>query len=188
MLKGQLIPRSAAVGHHARVPAGRILDVSDYNEFRRLRGESLDAHPEAFATDGDDWRHAPREKVEAMLSSDALSVLGLFAECLVAIVGLRLEERPAVRHKASLWGLYVTPAERGQGYATGLVETALACAAEMPGLEMVRLVVDADNTSAISVFERTGFERYGLEPRARQAAGTYHDQLYMCRFLHRASA
>lgn len=161
----------------------RRLDVGDYDGFRRLRGEGLDAHPEAFATDGRDWRRAPRETVDALLSLDERPVLGLFDTELVGIVGLGLEERPAVRHKASLWGLYVTPRARGRGAARRLVESAIEHAAGIPRIEMLRLVVDADNAAAIAVFERAGFERYGLEPRARRVGATYRDQLYMCRFL-----
>lgn len=159
----------------------RRLDLADYEEFRAIRGASLEAYPESYATDSRDWRNAPRETVEALLAADDAPIVGAFDPRLIGVVGLRREGRPSVRHKASLWGLYVDPVRRREGVATALVSFVLQHASSLLGLELVRLVVDAENGAAISVFARAGFEQYGLEPRARLAAGRYHDQLYMYR-------
>ena len=165
----------------------RRLGVADYEEFKAIRGASLEAHPESYATNGEDWRNAPREKIEALLVADDAPIIGAFRPRLIGIVGLRREGRPSVRHKASLWGLYVDPGHRREGVATALVSSVLTLASSLPGLELVRLVVDADNAAAISVFARSGFEQYGLEPRARLAVGRYHDQLYMYRPVARTA-
>ena len=167
----------------------RLLDLADYDAFRALRASSLEAHPESYSTDAQDWRQAPREKVDAMLSAGGptgdLPIFGAFRPDLIGMVGLRREQRPVLRHKASLWGLYVDPNHRRATVATQLMTAAIDHASSQSELELVRLVVDADNTAAIAVFERSGFERYGLEPRARLVDGAYHDQVYMCRFVRR---
>ena len=165
----------------------RLLGVTDHDAFRALRASSLKAHPESYATDAEDWRLASREKIDAMLSAGGpagdLPIFGAFRPDLIGMVGLRREERPMLRHKASLWGLYVEPDHRRAKVATQLVAAAIEHARSPAELELLRLVVDADNTAAIAVFERSGFERYGLEPRARFVDGDYHDQLYMCRSM-----
>jgi RimJ/RimL family protein N-acetyltransferase len=165
----------------------RFLDIHDHTAFRGLRLASLEAHPSAFATDDEDWRDAPPEKIEAMLDAGGptgnLPILGAFSPQLVGMIGLRRETRPSVRHKASLWGMYVDPHHRRAGVATDLVRALLAHARSLPDLEQVRLVVESDNEAAISLFGRLGFEAYGVERRARLVTGTYYDQVYMCAFL-----
>ena len=165
----------------------RFLDVQDYTAFRALRLAGLEGDPQSFATDDDDWRDAPRATIEAMLEAGGptgdLPIVGAFSSQLVGMAGLRRETRPSVRHKASLWGLYVDPRHRRTGVASNLVRALLAHARSLPDLEPIRLVVDADNVAAISLFEGLGFDAYGVERRARLVGSTYYDQLYMCVFL-----
>ncbi|MGH2397557.1 MAG: GNAT family N-acetyltransferase [bacterium] len=166
-----------------------MLSINDRDEFHTLRLVGLESHPEAFATDDEDWRSAPQETIDAMLrqsgSTGDRPIWGAFGPHLVGVVGLRREPRPSTRHKASLWGLYVDPNHRRKGVGKELLAELLRHAESMSGLEQIRLVVTADNAAAIALFDRFGFRSYGKEERARLVNGRYYDQVYMCRFLYK---
>jgi len=50
--------------------------------------------------------------------------------------------------------------------------------------ESVQLIVVSTNASAVALYQRAGFESYGLEPRAlKTAAGVYTDDLLMWKLL-----
>jgi len=54
-------------------------------------------------------------------------VLGAFeGGALAGVAGLSFESRPRLRHKASLFGMYVRPAARHLGLGAQLVEAVLA--------------------------------------------------------------
>ncbi len=166
----------------------RHLGIDDRDAYFALRLEALEAHPHAFATSADEWRNAPPATITRLLqvSEDGKApIVGAFTATgvLVGSVGLHREERAVVRHKASMVALYVAPQWRRQGVATLLIRETLARAREMPGLEMVRVVVDADTTNVRRLFEQAGFFVYGQEPRARRVQDQYYDQWYMLCFL-----
>ena len=46
-------------------------------------------------------------------------------------------------------------------------------------VEEVRLTIVATNTAAIRLYERAGFEQYGLERRALKIGDDYHDEVLM---------
>ena len=46
-------------------------------------------------------------------------------------------------------------------------------------VEEVRLTVVATNAAAIRLYERAGFERYGLEQRTLNIGKDYHDEVLM---------
>ena len=65
------------------------------------------------------------------------------------------------------------------GIGTMLLETALAAAKEM-GYQQAELEVISDNKSAISLYEKLGFKKYGTFPKnMKYADGTYADADWM---------
>ncbi|CAN7159681.1 GNAT family N-acetyltransferase [Knoellia sp. LjRoot47] len=60
---------------------------------------------------------------------------------------------------AGLAAVWTDPAMRGRGLATR-VTTALAVRARADGIRLVHLQVEADNATAIRLYERLGFERH----------------------------
>ena len=63
--------------------------------------------------------------------------------------------------EAEVLTLAVAPEARRQGVGRGLVDTALEAAAAR-GAEAMFLEVAADNTAALALYERAGFERVGV--------------------------
>jgi ribosomal protein S18 acetylase RimI-like enzyme len=167
----------------------RQLGRSDRDEYFSFRLRALETHPQAFATSAEEWRTAPPDKIDALLLASEKNIdpiLGAFGSGseLVGSLGLNRETRAAVQHKASFVGLYVAPAFRHHGIGTQLITEALQRARQLPGLVLVRLVVDSENTDAVQLFERSGFVLYGREPQARRVQERYYDQSYMLCFLH----
>ena len=77
--------------------------------------------------------------------------------------------------------MYVRDPARGTGLAGQLVDAVLAHARRE--VELVQLSVVASNDAARRLYERRGFERYGVEPRALKVDGRYLDEALMVKRL-----
>jgi ribosomal protein S18 acetylase RimI-like enzyme len=165
----------------------QTLVPQDYDAYFALRLESLQQCPNMYATDANDWQAAAREVIEKHLvlsESGESPVFGAWqGDNLVGLVGLKPNSRPTVRHKASLWGLYVQPNFRHQGAGKRLVEMVIAEANEMPYLELLRAGATLDGDKLLHFFAACGFREYGREPRSKLFNGVYYDQAYFWRPL-----
>jgi ribosomal protein S18 acetylase RimI-like enzyme len=93
-----------------------------------------------------------------------------------------------LRHTADLQ-LGVHSEARGRGIGAKLIETALARAAGEGVVEIVYLMVRADNLPAIGLYTRMGFDRVATLPRDTKIDGSYFDGVLMRRFMpHRPDA
>ncbi len=99
------------------------------------------------------------------------------------IVGLHIPDSAKQRHKGVIWGMFVQPESRGTGLGSSLLVEVLDHAKRT--VEEVCLTVVATNTAAIRLYERAGFERYGLERRALKVGVDYHDEVLMALSLQR---
>jgi len=117
-----------------------------------LRREALAAAPLAFAASPQDDRGLLLEKVrESLANADASAVLGAFEdERLVAMVGVVRQDKIKWRHKALIWGMFVTP-----------------------GVVQVGLSVSETAEEAHRLYRRAGFRAWGTEPRALQWEGRF---------------
>src|SRR5690606_37338600 len=81
--------------------------------------------------------------------------------------------REILAHRGEL-GMAVHPDFRGRGIGRDLIRTALNAARES-GLEQVELTVRTDNPAATALYERSGFQKVGMSPRAIKIDGAYYD-------------
>ena len=145
----------------------RQLGEDDAPDFWTLRLRGFRHDPEAFGSSHDESVARPLAQVAGDLrAADGTFVLGAFSPGLVGIVGLRREPRRKRRHRAELWGMYVSPDARGQGVGRALLDEALRRARAVVGLEQVLLTVMAHNQAAIGLYRTLGFVVYGHAPRA----------------------
>jgi ribosomal protein S18 acetylase RimI-like enzyme len=140
-------------------------------DYRALMLEAYTLHPEAFTTSLTERSALPLSWWQARLGDEpnaAELVLGAVdaQNKLAGVVGLRFESREKLRHKATLFGMYVPRRHRHQGVGQRLVQTALLHAASRPGVLLVQLTVTEGNRAAQALYERCGFEAYGVEPLA----------------------
>ena len=157
----------------------RRLVQRDATRFRALRLEALLRHPEAFGdSHAEAIARAPAESVALIAQPPPAAILGAFdaGETLLGMVGLAVSRHVKQRHKGLVWGVYVTPAARGQGLGRALL-TAVVQAGREAGLEQLQLRVVAENAAAMAVYAGLGFRPYGMEWRAlRLGPGQYADE------------
>ncbi|MFW0757965.1 GNAT family N-acetyltransferase [Pseudomonas sp. H11T01] len=152
--------------------------------YRALMLEAYGLHPEAFTSSVAERAAMPLAWWESRLTSDLDRVLGAFeGDNLVGIVGLAFEPREKARHKATLFGMYVSAGFRHGGLGYQLVQAALAEARVHQGLKLIQLTVTAGNNAAFALYQRCGFVQFGLEPLAVRVGEEYLDKIHMWREL-----
>ena len=157
----------------------RPLTKADAIAFRALRLEGLTEAPEAFSAAYEDEVLRSEAEFACRIPEAPPSVIfGAFdGETLVAMTGFLAHAGRKERHKAVVWGVYVSPAGRGLGLAKRLMQTVIAHARTVEGLEILQLGVGVYNTPARALYSAMGFELYGMERRALKLAnGRYIDE------------
>lgn len=158
----------------------REATLADAEQFRELRLFALQESPTAFGADYRTSLNHPMSHWENRLKPDPNGTI-IIAEQnaqLIGMTGIRQGESAKTKHAASIWGVFIRPEYRGLHIGEGLIE--MGCAwAKARGVETVKLAVVTTNTPAIRCYERIGFKRYGVEPRAILYEGVYYDEYLM---------
>lgn len=158
------------------------LDASHALAYRELMLEAYDRHPQAFTSSVRERAVMPLSWWEGRLSSKFDVVLGAFeGGALAGIVGLAFEPREKARHKATLFGMYVSTDFRQHGLGFALVQAAVGEAQKHLALKLVQLTVTAGNDAAFHLYQRCGFIQFGLEPLALRVGEEYFDKIHMWR-------
>ena len=158
----------------------RRLSPSDAALFRDIRLEGLSRDPDAFASTFEEESDKPLSFFCGRLADSA--VFAAFrGSRVLGVAGFFVQNGPKHGHKGTLWGMYVRPEARGAGVGARLVEAVLDHA--RCHVELIQLSVISENVAARRLYERFGFEEYGLEKRAAKYRGRYHDDLLMAKML-----
>ena len=110
--------------------------------------------------------------------------VGAFAgEKLVGEFGVA-QVRPHIKyHHRAVMGISVRKDHWGCGLGSYLMQLAID-QTRANGFEQLELGVYSDNARAIHLYEKFGFERYGIHPRAfKLKDGTYRDEIIMVKML-----
>jgi len=154
----------------------RRLTANDASLFRTLRLEALKNHPEAFGTAYEEAAARDMGSYAQQLKTSALFG-GFDGKALVGVAGFFQHAEVKTQHKGTLYSMYVQPVARGTGLARLLVEAVLDHAREK--VEIIQLAVQAQNDTALHLYESCGFKRYGEEPQALKIDGAYFDEVLM---------
>lgn len=93
-------------------------------------------------------------------------------DALVGTVALEYSAKPKNRHTALLLGMYVQPAQRGQGLGLALMKAAVAAASSRPEILVLNLTLTEGNEPALRLYRSLGFFSWGIQPQAiRTEAG-----------------
>ena len=159
----------------------RTLSADDAEQFRKLRIEALETSEDILAATLEEVEgesvDSIRADIERRFKSGGFS-LGAFSKQL-DLVGLVNVGRPTLKrqsHIGILWGLFVSPAHRGQGVAGALLQEAISRARASDELRQLHIEVVTSNTTAFNLYRKLGFEVYGTRPRALQSEGGFHDE------------
>ena len=154
----------------------RRLGLEDTEAYRTIRLATLQTEPAFFGTLYAEEAARPPAYFAAVLSESA--VFGVFdGPAVVGVVRLAAATGARERHKGSVHGFFVRPERRRTGTGTALMQALLAHARGT--LEQLTLSVAAENGGATALYERLGFRRYGVEPRALKTETGYIDRVLM---------
>jgi GNAT superfamily N-acetyltransferase len=164
------------------------LTPEDAPVYRTLRLRALLEHPDAFTSSHAEDSEVPLVTTERRLAADSPDwIFGAFvADELAGIVGLARERRAKNRHKASVFGMYVAPEQGRRGIGAALLRRVIETA-RLEGIEQLVLTVTDTNVPARTLYERSGFRSFGVEPRAIRVKDgvndVYYDKNHMINFL-----
>ena len=157
----------------------------DAQAYRELRLEALRNHPEAFSADYDVNEKRPIifwvERMRS-LGDQNMMFFAIHENDLVGMYGIYRGDSSKTRHSGTIVSVYVKSEWRGLHIAEALTEACIEWAREKE-IIIVKLGVNATNTSAIRCYERCGFKTYGTEPQAILANGKIYDELLMARAI-----
>ncbi len=159
------------------------LEPNHAAEYRALMLQAYAQHPDAFTSSVAEREVLPLSWWQGRLSPapDAHDVVfGAFCDgILVGAVGLSFDLREKARHKAMLFGMVVSPAQRRMGLGQQLLVAALTYARARPGVRVVQLTVTQGNTQAQTLYARNGFVEFGLEPYAVAVENGFVSKVHM---------
>jgi len=162
----------------------RALSPADDECYRTLLLSGLRETPTGFGVSYEEVLAESPDGVRARLSASddpASRVFGAFAPdgTLGGVVGIRQQTLAKMRHRGTIGRMYVGAEYRRLGLARRLLESALAYARGVEGLEQLNLIVAEDNAAARRLYESVGFVPFGLEPREIKVDGVYYDSVHM---------
>lgn len=151
--------------------------------YRKARLDCLHFFPDNFGTTYEEEVVKPELFIESMLKEQNPNVFmfGAFdGDGCIGLCGFIREGRTRTLHRGELVQMYVHPDYHGQGIAKQLVQYTIHEAFRMPGIEQITLSAVANNTAAFSLYQKAGFEQYGLAKNYfRVNNAVYTDQVFM---------
>ncbi|WP_265502893.1 GNAT family N-acetyltransferase [Paracoccus beibuensis] len=155
----------------------RRLSGEDAVQFRTVRLEGLERHPEAFGASYEDEAELPLTLISQKLSAGL--VFGGFRgdQALEGVIGVMKGQSEKVRHIATIWGMFVRPPARGTGLSSKLLQAAIDEAS--CDCRSIRLSVVATNEPARRLYQRAGFTEWAVDTAALFVNGSFHDEILM---------
>ena len=116
---------------------------------------------------------------EKTKSSNEIEIIALVDGKVAGTAGIEaVGKKDKIKHRAEL-GISISTEYWGQGLGTALTKACIQCARDA-GYVQLELNVVADNTRAISMYQRLGFTEFARNPRGfRSRTGGYQELIYM---------
>jgi len=161
-------------------------DVADYADLRLI---AVDDSPGAIWSTLEEESGRSTAEIAARLKPTPYQIVfgAFYRQRLIGVAGLRRDALRKVRHKGTVWGVFVLPQWRKQGLARALLETAIAHARALGDMVQINLYVNTENPAARGLYTSLGFIVYGREPRAIALGDRYCDEDLMILFLDRGA-
>lgn len=167
----------------------RVLQEEDAAVYQELRLMGLRLNPEAFGSDYDREAGFSPDTVKERLRplDNQRATVGAFGAdgrlwgIAAAIRMGNLKES----HKADICRVFVHPEARGEGVARQLIAELIRLAQGWPGVEQLRLMVNASNAPARRLYQSLGFRVYGTERESLKWNGVYYDEDLMALRLNK---
>jgi RimJ/RimL family protein N-acetyltransferase len=123
-----------------------------------------------------------RKRFKRSWAADEASILAVTADGrVVGHIGMARERHPATHHVATL-GMAVTASDRRRGIGAALLAEGFRWAREH-GVEKLLLSVYPQNTGAIALYRRFGFEEEGRLARQSRTSSGLRDEILMAAWI-----
>ena len=155
----------------------RRLNADDAVAFSALRQEVTADDPVPMGLTLEEERSRPLQIFKDLLSYPQPNLaLGAFVgAALVGSAAIAWPNKfPSSRHRATLWGVFMSPRYRGQGFGRQLL-LRIVEHAKSNALRRINLTMYVPNTVAANLYASLGFEPVGLEPEAVHLNGRFYD-------------
>ncbi len=153
------------------------LSPGDWEKYRDLRLEALKEEPLSYLATFDEKKNDPPEKWQESLSGKGILLFAKTDDRLIGMVGAFRETNPRLAHIATVWGVYVNKNYRGQGIGKQLLETILKEVATLPGIEKIKITVNADKIVPYNLYKSVGFREVGREEKEVKIGDQYFDEI-----------
>lgn len=160
----------------------RKLTAADARAFREIRLECLQKHPDKMGTSLADEIAKPKLHFEKLIEEESAEVIfyGAFSGAeLVGTAGFVRGDRLKTRHEGEVVAMYVKSGFQGQRIGEKMLLALLEEVFELDGIEQAYLTVFDDNAAAVGLYERTGFETFGVQKNYFKSGDRYWNRRLM---------
>jgi RimJ/RimL family protein N-acetyltransferase len=168
------------------------LSAEHIEPYRALMLQAYDLHPEAFTSSAAERAALPMQwwlaRLDGGVAPQEVGFGAFHQGQLAGVAGLSFETRERVRHKATLFGMYVPEPFRQLGLGRLLVQACLDHARTRGGVRQVMLTVTQGNASAERLYAGCGFQVFGIEPDAVALGTSFVAKVHMWRRLDAVQA
>jgi len=162
----------------------RLLTAKDAESYRTLRLEGLQTNPEAFGSSFEEEKDRVLELFASRLIAQGSYTFGAFDQDeLLGVATLVQESKIKLKHKASIFAVYVSPKKRGLSLGKRLMLEVINQGSKLADVEQINLTVVSSNDSAKGLYTSLGFQVFGTEKRALKIGQQYFDEDYMVLYV-----
>ncbi|MBI6862782.1 MULTISPECIES: GNAT family N-acetyltransferase [Lysinibacillus] len=162
----------------------RLLTAQDATSYRTLRLEGLQTNPEAFGSSFEEEKDMALELFANRLEAQGSFTFGAFDQNeLCGVATLVQESKMKLKHKASIFAVYVSPKKRGHGLGKRLMQEIIKQGKQLADVEQINLTVVSSNESAKGLYTSLGFLMFGTEKRALKIDHQCFDEDYMVLYV-----
>jgi len=159
-----------------------------WKEYRDIWLEALQQAPEAFSASYEEQKKVSdsewKERFESVyFERGGIVVFARIGNNPIGFVGAYFEENIKFRHVATIWGAYVKPEYRKQGFARDMVNEILRKLKALPHLNKVKTYAITNGNLAVNVYKEFGFEIIGIFKQELFTKDIYYDVYCMEKFL-----
>jgi ribosomal protein S18 acetylase RimI-like enzyme len=151
-----------------------------WQDYRKLRLESLQADPIAFGRSYEEEISRPEEFWRNGIGNMLFAVEN---DRPVGMVRYEFEPRVKNKHVAGIYAMYVNQEFRNRGIGKRLMDGVIALIAENKDIRKIRLGVTPEQIYAVKLYESCGFKSVGLFADELCVDGRYYDEIPMEKFI-----
>ena len=163
----------------------RVVELKPENaqEYLELRKSSEFEFPQYVGPSAERELLSGAEGIKGVMTlypEEGTTIFGAFSEGkLVGVLGMSRRLSPKFKHRAFLWGMFVSCKFRKLKVGTLLLSYVKNWAKNHSEIKVLWLQVTETNFPAISFYKKHGFEIYGTEKQSLFTQGEYHTAHYM---------